>query len=61
MGREKAELIGKSLQQADAALDSWLAEMTKETATSAIHKLAQWLDDERARRGIPKNVWRSGS
>lgn len=61
MGLEKAELIGKSLQQADDALDSWLAEMTKETATSAIRKLAQWLDDERARWGIPKNVWRQGS
>lgn len=55
MALEKAELIGKDLDQAEDQIDAWLADMTFTTATSAIGKLARWLDAERARRGIRWN------
>jgi hypothetical protein len=54
MALEKADLIGKDLVQADDLIDAWLADMTAETASRAIAKLAQWLDGDRARRGIAR-------
>lgn len=56
MGLEKAELIGKNLQQADDELDTWLGDMTSECAGRAIRKLGAWLDNERRQRGLPLNV-----
>lgn len=57
MGMEKAVLIKKDRTAAEQELRRWINQLDRETASKAIRRLGEDLDEERLRQGLDVHAW----